>query len=216
MGGKGAQYAGGETLANFANSLLAEGQGARRETQRRANVALNTGRASGGSAIEQQRLLLQQQASGLTSQLEGNREGLSRTGAGRSSAGIGGLNAQQLAGFLKYGRSPTDLANKVGNQGVTASFGSIPTISSGFADSAAIALQKQQAAGQATASMVGGMGDIINQFAGLKMQEAPPPSVAAAQPATVPFPAADVYGTRFSTGSSSTGGSFLPSSSLRG
>lgn len=177
MGGKGVP--GGDTLANFSNSLLAEGQGTRRETQRRANEALQGGTVSGGARpILNQRLI---DAFGAISQGLTNQRGqLQAAGLGRSSAALQQMGDMTQQGFLEASKVPTGLANEIANQGVSASFGSIPTISSGFAAKNQLGLSEALSSQQLMGGTASGLADIINSYAQIRSSRYTPPQVPAA------------------------------------
>lgn len=174
MGGKGVP--GGDTLANFANSLIAEGAPTRRETQRRANEAMNRGTVSGGA-----RPMLDQKLtdafSAITQGLTNTRGQLASAGLGRSTAGYNQLANQTRMGFLEAGKVPTGYAQQIANQGVSASFGSVPTIMSGFEARNQLGLGQELAGLQGLSSAAGGVADIINQYAQIRSNRYTPPEV---------------------------------------
>jgi len=172
MGGKGVP--GGDTLANFANSLIEEGSGVRRETQRRGNQALSKGRASRG-AVPTLNQKLTEAFSAITQGLDQQRGQIAQAGAGRGTGAFNSLSNATREGFLEAGKVPTNFAQQLANQATSASFGSIPTIMSGFEARNQLGLSQQMGAFQNLGAAGSGVADAINQYAQLRTQRPPPP-----------------------------------------
>lgn len=174
MGGKGVP--GGDTLANFANALIAEGAGTRRETQRRSVEALQKGTVSGGA-----RPILNQKLtdafSSITQGLTQQRGQYSGAGIGRGTEAMSRLGDTAQNAYLAAGRVPTDFANQLAQQGVSASFGSIPTITSGFEAKNQLGLNQSLASNQLMSGVGGGLADAINSYAQIRSSRYVPPQV---------------------------------------
>lgn len=185
MGGKGVP--GGEGLANFANSLIGEGQGTRRETQRRSNEAMQFGTVSRGAKplLDQK---LTEAFSAISQGLTKQRGQLIQAGQGRSSAALGQMGNSVQQGFLEASKIPTNYAQQVANQGASASYGSVPTIMSGFEARNQLGLSGQLGAFSNVNNASSGIADIINNYAQIRSNRYVPPEIPTPEIAGPPSP----------------------------
>ncbi len=110
---------------------------------------------------------------GLTDQ----REQMQASGIGRSSAAFTGLSDATRRGFLEAGKIPTNYAQQIANQGVSASFGSVPTIMSGFEARNQLGLSNEMSGLQGLSTAASGVADVVNQFAQLRSNRYTPPEI---------------------------------------